>query len=404
MDLVDLNWSLSVSVIHGSEAKRPAETAGDRLRWLLTATHVHFHDYGNVTYPTHQMDAYDYTGMRPNDVLADIAVEGGYNFWCERNEAHEAAELFFLDPNGSSYNSTLAISNDAADLDLAAIRAGTATTYPPFHDAILTRSASRITYGCFLPYQNGWVYKVNETTGLQYAFIDQEAPMATVSTQARANRIAAKFLSDNDSEDDVIEFSFIVPAAKVNDMRAGHRFAAKFTHLPGYESVRYLRVTRQTIRQDPDLSTDNYLMEIEASPAGSEVAGSPVTICNNLPARSADTGATPPSSGVAITPGATYHWTVTQPLHEPGCHTIVLVIEADLTSGPYTYFSGGTYGPVGPGGSGPAVDTGGTFTVPSSGAGSTGYFRFRTNTDGYADPNDPPFGNDCWTFTIERIA
>jgi len=268
MDLVDYNWNLGKRVLVDADSKRPDETAGDRIRWLLaSAAHVNLNDYGHVTYPTDQMEANDYRGQRATDVLADCAVETGYTFFCEYNEAHERPELFFFNPNSTTYTSTLKISNDYTDWDGV-------ITFAPYEDAILTRSPTRIAYGVYLAYANGSVYVRNDTTGEQFAKIDQTAPMSNVKHAARARRIATHFLNDNDEEDDRITCAIKVPAAQVNDLRAGQRLQVKFTHLPGYESFIYMRVLRRTVIQEEEggghrgfANTEAYYkLELELTP------------------------------------------------------------------------------------------------------------------------------------------
>ena len=275
MDLVDYNWHLGKRILVDHDAKRPDETAGDRIRWLLNnAAHIALNDYGNVHYPSDQMEDSDYRGMRPIDVLTDCAIETGYNFWCEYNEAHQTPELFFLNPNGGSYSSDLRISNVYSDYD------GT-TTFLPYEDAVLTRSASRIAFGVYLAYANGSVYVRNDTTGAQFAKVDQSAPMSLVKRAARARRIATHFLNDNDAEDDRISCSIKVPVAQVNDIRAGQRLEVKFSHLPGYESFVYCRVLRRTIIQDEEgggyVGSSNtgafYRIALELTPTGDVAVG-----------------------------------------------------------------------------------------------------------------------------------
>jgi hypothetical protein len=244
MDLVDYNYHLGKRIHVDADANRPAETAGDRLRWLLSAAaHISLHDHGHVTYPTQSVDATDYRGQRPLDLLADCAVEGGYNFWCEWNEAHNCSELFFMHPGESDYFAGISISNVLADID-------DETTFAPDGDARLTRSAGRIAFGVYLPYSGGSVYVRNTTTRDQFTDIDQAAPMSNVKTAARATRVANKFLADHDTEEDKITCSIWLPAAMVNDIRPGQLVSVKFSHFPGYESAVYMRVTRRTVAQE----------------------------------------------------------------------------------------------------------------------------------------------------------
>lgn len=301
VDLTDYNWHLSSRIHTDADAKRPVETAGDRLRWLLTrAAHINLNDYGNVSYPTAEMDAADYRGQRAADLLADCAVESGYNFWCDFNEAHGKPELFFLDPDGTSYEATIAVSNVIGDVD-------SLTTFFPSMDGEVRRSPSRLTYGVYLAYANGAVYVRNDTVGEQFGTIDQTAPMSNVKTRARALRVANKFLADNDEEDDRLVYEIIVPRAQVNDVRHGQRMSARFQHIPGYESARYVRVVKKSVIQDEALGEDFYRLALEAVPQGPVPYAGSVDITGDQII---------PNGGVAAESfsfenDTTYTWTVT---------------------------------------------------------------------------------------------
>jgi hypothetical protein len=263
IDVTDFNWHLASRILTDSDANRPVETAGDRIRWLLrSAANITLFDYGHVSYPTAQMDATDYRGQRPADLLADCAVESGYNFWCDVNEAHARPELFFLDPNGTSYTSTIAVSNVVGDSDQVSV-------FFPSVDAELRRSPSRLAYGVYLAYANGAVYVRNGVVGQQFGAIDQSAPMSNVKTAARARRVATKFLNDNDEEDDRLAFSIDVSAAQVNDVRHGMRMAVKFQHLPGYETPMYVRIVKKSVIQlETNGRTPAYRLALEAVGTG----------------------------------------------------------------------------------------------------------------------------------------
>ena len=263
LDLVDYNWHLGKRILTDSDAKRPDETAGDRIRWLLkSAAHFALYDYGYVTYPSDQMEACDYRGQRPLDLLADCAVESGYNFWCDYNEAHGRPELFFMDPGSGDYPSNYRISNVLSDID-------STTTFAPYEDAELTRSATKIAYGVYLAYEGGSVYVRKDVTGEQFAKLDQSAPMSNVKKKARARRIANHFLNDNDEEDDMISVSIKMPLALVNGIRHGQLVNVRFSHLPGYESFTPVRVLRRSVIQEDEGGTDHYRLQLELSPSGS---------------------------------------------------------------------------------------------------------------------------------------
>lgn len=262
VDMVDYNWHGGKRVLVDSDSKRPAETAGDRVRWLLaSAANVNLNDYGNVQYPTNAMDATDYRGQRATDVLNDCAIEPGYLWWVDYNEAHGRPELFFINADSGRNAASIAISNVMADVDGV-------TTFYPSEDATLRRSASRLAYGVYLAYTNGAVYVRNDAIAQQYGALDQTAPMSNVKTAARARRVATKFLNDNADESDVITCSITVPAAQVNDIRQGQVVGVRFQHLPGYETATACRVIRRTVIQDVDKGQDWYRLQLEMVPGG----------------------------------------------------------------------------------------------------------------------------------------
>lgn len=262
IDLADYNWHAGKRVLVDQDSNRPEETAGDRLRWLLNdAAHVNLNDYGNVTYPTQNLDAADFRLQRPLDVLADCAVEGGYLFWVDYNEAHGKPELFFIDPDSTNYQATIAASNLVEDVDNAEV-------FYPYRDAQLVRTPRPIAFGVAVPYENGFVYVRNDTVGQQFAKQDQVAPMANVKKAARARRIANRFLNQYDEQSERIHFSFKVPWAQVNDVRHGHLMNVKFQHLPGYTDWTGVRVLRKFVTLDPEGGADYALLSLEAVPVG----------------------------------------------------------------------------------------------------------------------------------------
>jgi hypothetical protein len=258
LELADTNWILGRRIFVNAAANRPAETAGDRIRWILAAG-IGLYDRGHVTYPTTAMDAVDYRGQRVKDLIADCALAAGFNFWVAVHEASGLVELFFQDPDDTSYTGSLAISNDPDDVD-------SSTTFAPYEDAELTRSPSRIAAGVYLPYSGGFVYVNSEATGSAYTYIDQAAPMANVKTAAKALPIAQRFLADNAEEDDKITCAIKVPVASVNAVRAGQVINAKFTHLPGYETARQVRVIRRTVVQEEEGGQHYYKLALDLSP------------------------------------------------------------------------------------------------------------------------------------------
>jgi hypothetical protein len=246
LDMSDYNWHLGKRVLVDQDSDRPAESIGDRLRWLINrAAHININDYGNVFYPTRELEPNDYRLQTPMEVLNDLVIEDNFNFWIDYTEAHGRPELFFIRPGSEDYGSEIAVSNDW----------GVLVSYPedqvfaPSKDAKLTRSPSRIAFGAAVSHPKGFEYRRKDSTGEQYAKLDQVAPMDNVKSAARAGRLAEKFVNDHDEETDTITWELELPAEQVNDLRHGQWCRVLFTHLPGYEDWVGVRVIERTVQQ-----------------------------------------------------------------------------------------------------------------------------------------------------------
>ena len=260
LTLADQNYILTNrKVFEGDGGKRPAETASARLTWLLGITYIGIHDWGYVTYPTHAMDACDYTGQDVKSILADIAAAASYNFFGYWDQAHVGIGLWFGDPEGTSFTSSATISNVLSDVG--------GSCFYSLDDAVLTRSPSRIASRVRLAYTGGAVVVSNSTTLDDFDWVDQEAPMSNVKTASAATAVANAFLAASDGEDDRISVSIRVPAANVNDILAGHRVQAKFSHLPGYQSFTWCRVMSRAVMQD-EVDDAQYRIALELVPQG----------------------------------------------------------------------------------------------------------------------------------------
>ena len=294
----DRVWSLTLAeqnyiltnrkVFEGDGGKRPAETAAARLSWLLGITYIGIHDWGYVTYPTHAMDACDYTGQDVKSILADIAAAASYNFFGYWDQAHVGIGLWFGDPEGTSFTSSATISNVLSDVG--------GSCFYSLDDAVLTRSPSRIASRVRLAYTGGAVVVSNSTTLDDFDWVDQEAPMSNVKTASAATAVANAFLAASDGEDDRISVSVRVPAAHVNDILAGHRLQVKFSHLPWYGAWTWCRVMSRAVMQD-EVDDTQYRIALELVPQGAG-GSSPNLDCALDPSiASTPSGTYPPLGG-----------------------------------------------------------------------------------------------------------
>jgi hypothetical protein len=263
-DAADQNVLLGARHFHTDAANRPAETAAQRLEWLLgTSTLVPF-DNGHVTYPTYQLDANDYRLQTPADVLADCALPGGYNFFALQVQilpVIDIPELFFIHPDDSDWASTITISDDPADVDGV-------TVFAPSYDSSLRRTPERIASRVIVPYNDpnassAFVTVNDDAIGDQFAYVDRLAPMANVHTSTQATVIANQHLDLSAEEDDRIVCSIEVPASQANDLRPFHRTTYKSTWMPGYENPTAVRVVQWAIAQLPN---GRFRLDLELSP------------------------------------------------------------------------------------------------------------------------------------------
>lgn len=260
VSLVDLNTVLSVVVISGSDGNRPAETDIARINWLLGSSYmatVHDNGYIDTTGPV-SMDATDYRGQYPRDVLAQCSDLSGKNGCLIYHDANGQTSLFYMLPTQTAYASTLKLSTVLADVDGS-------TVFAPRMTPHLTRDPSRVYSGIYLSYANGAVYVTNPAT--EAAFNTREiavSPNRQISTSTTATAYANKYLVDAASEDDRISCIVQLPADKVNLIREAMALPVKFPQLPGYSAYTYVQVVRRTVAQDED--TDQlYNVSLELS-------------------------------------------------------------------------------------------------------------------------------------------
>lgn len=265
VELVEDNWRLGRRAITGLSAKRPAETVDARLTWLLTTPSYSgvIYDRGLVEFSGVLLDPVDYTGRSGADVLRDLGTASGYNFFVRYREATDDLEIAFRDDDASERDiSSLQISNDPVDIDLA-------TTWPAGYEATLEQSPARIASEIILPYTGGTVVRASAATEAKYGAISLVAPTSQVKTAAAATVLADRLLGQHATEDERIpNMRLRLPAANVNDVRAGQLVRAKLSHAPGFSSFRPCRVLGKSVSRPPNLSQDQYDVDLELSPAG----------------------------------------------------------------------------------------------------------------------------------------
>lgn len=246
----DLNAALQFEVFRGSGAQRPAETDTARLAWALGSgfTGPISSDDANVFGADEELDKQDYRGMTLADVLSDCAQASGCNYFVAWDDSLSAPVLHYYMPDRAFNSSTLKISNVLSDVDQT-------TVFAPSEDAQLNRDPSLVYSGILYRYGDRSSAFVYETSGTVLASIGHKRETTyedpSVSSAAKATRKADAWLAESDTETDVITVTLTkVPPAQVNLIRAGQRLQVKFTHLPGYSSYTWMRVSRRQVAQD----------------------------------------------------------------------------------------------------------------------------------------------------------
>jgi len=241
VSIADLNDLLGRRVIRKEDGKRPGESIGDRLRWLLASDYLSglVADNGFVDYPSTTLDKNDYTNSRPGDVIADLAVMGdGRNYFVYADPTTGAPSLWFRDSDSSTdYSSTLQISNVLSDVDWT-------TTFPASPEATLERNPDQVFSMAAVPYARSTVYETKASTETAFVERDGVAPTSSIKDAAKASRLARRFLNDHDHELDSINDTILVPSSKVGLLHAGMRLQAKYSHFDpeGYSSYTWFRV------------------------------------------------------------------------------------------------------------------------------------------------------------------
>jgi len=270
--LADQNSLIGRRIMRGSDANRPAETDVTRVQWLLTTTEfgsvVPSSRYVSTLYPV-AMDAVDYRDQSNQQILDDCSQQSGKNYFVMYDEPIAEYGLFYDFAGSSAYRSTIRLSNVLSDVDSSTTFAVSET------DTKLNRDPSRVYSGVVLPYVGGEVYVQSASIASSYASRDTMAPSANVKTSAKATARANRYLGDAASEADVISTSFLVPLAKVNQLKEGMAVSCRFSHLPGYgTNFTWMRVLN---RQVVATSEEWYTVTVEMATAvgGLNADGSP---------------------------------------------------------------------------------------------------------------------------------
>ncbi len=272
ISLVDLNWFLSFRVFAPtaddptSDFVRPAETDLERVAALLTTVDFISTTLFDIGYiPTTggvPMDANDYTGSRPLQVLNDCAQVSGRNYFVIYDEASNHYVLWYDNwkSDGSAtlpFDSTIRLTNVLSEVDDTVTFAATAKG---------KLDPSRLISGIRGTGTGVTGYQTRPATAYTYAWRDGDPINSAVKTQPKMDALLTRYLNDNSTEDNQISATVRLPAAYVTSVKAGQRIPVHFTHVPEVQTAfTWCRVMQETIRQD-EQTDEFYWKDLELTP------------------------------------------------------------------------------------------------------------------------------------------
>lgn len=253
VDVADLNTILSRRVMTGADAKRPAETDVERVRWLVMtneAALVVDSRYLDGSSPK-QMEAVDYNGQMLMNVIQDCAEASGKNYgvtWFQTGadpHTQTAVSFFYLFPGDPVWDSTARLTNVAADVD--------DTTTFIVASAELTQSPMRVFSGIYGTGDGVNAYRQSLATATTFARRDTIMSFPNVKSAAKLTTRVNRMLADLANEEYRVAITFYMRPADVNRVRPGMRVQAKFSHLPELGSgYVWLRMLTRQITQGED--------------------------------------------------------------------------------------------------------------------------------------------------------
>lgn len=263
--LTDINTVLTRRIIRGSDGNRPAESDVARMQWAEASSEGSLIDdtlYLNTANPV-QMDAVDYRDQYLIDVFTDCANASGKDFFLWYRESTDEFSLFYDFSSSSNYRSPLRLSNVLADID-------NLWTFAISEDTRLKRDPSRVYSGVKVPFDGGSVYEQDAETSNTFALSGRDVimPSYNVKSREKATARALRYLSDLNTEDDIITTAVVLPAAKVNFLMQGMAVQFKASHFTDYQAFNWGRIVSRNVTQ---LSEEYYRVLVDITMTGPSV-------------------------------------------------------------------------------------------------------------------------------------
>jgi len=269
LELVEGNgWLIRrIYLPNDTTANRPSETIDARMSWFLSSRACSglIYDRGDVASSLVVVDPTDYRGRTGRDVLNDMSLPTGYNFFLRWDDATGTLALHFHDPLLYQDDaSTFQLSNVLTDL-----ASPPANPWPPSQGATLGRDPNRIASGAYVAYTGGSVYDSSSTTQTLFGQVDQVSPSANVKTASTARLVASHFLDQHDEQDiRVTDVHVWLPPTNVRDFLTGQRIQGRFSHFPNYSNTgTYWRVPWKSINRFEQEGEVVYDVAMELTPA-----------------------------------------------------------------------------------------------------------------------------------------
>jgi len=278
IEVADMNTLWTYRVMTGSDAKFPAQSDVERVQQVADSEEMgYFSDLSFLFSGSPvQMDKLNGRGQTTGQIMDQCAQQSGKNWYIYSYGVHGEYSadfgLWYGRDSRTEYTSPLSLSNDPADLAMADVNDGTATTYPIGKDTQLRRDYARQYDGAYGEYANGAKYIRNPAVSdlITVTHRDMVHPAPEIKSSARMAERLNRVLLDHATPDEVISTTIWLPANKASSIRPGMRVAFKATHLPNYETAKFLRVMSAQYKPVADKQFgDGYQIALEMQGPGS---------------------------------------------------------------------------------------------------------------------------------------